>query len=168
MIGSLLSDADGVYHPRDHNDRLPLGLKGTMSEAELHILRGRLEAGRRDRARRGEYFDQTPIGYIRTSTGMALEPDEQERGVGLLVLDKFEEFGSAHTVLQFLRQEPIRPCRKNPVLPARGVADGQGQAWRWLVGTGKDPWHVAVRRPPRRAGLPMVTTREGDAPDSKS
>ena len=65
VFDSLLGDADGVYNPREHNDRLLLGLKGTMSEAELHVLRGRLDAGRRNKASRGEFFCQAPIGYVR-------------------------------------------------------------------------------------------------------
>ena len=62
VFGTLLGDADGVYDPRDHNDRLLLGLKGTMSEAELHVLQGRLRAGQLNKARRGEYFTHAPIG----------------------------------------------------------------------------------------------------------
>jgi len=65
VFGTLLGDADGVYDPRDHNDRLLLGLKGTMSEAELHVLQGRLRAGQLNKARRGEYFNHAPIGYVR-------------------------------------------------------------------------------------------------------
>ena len=80
VFGSLLGDADGVYEPRDYNDRLLLGLKGTMSEAELHILRGRLDAGKRNKARRGQYYTQAPIGYMRTDEGLVLEPDEQAYG----------------------------------------------------------------------------------------
>jgi DNA invertase Pin-like site-specific DNA recombinase len=108
MFGCLLGDADGTYDPRDHNDRLLLGLKGTMSEAELHILRGRLDAGRKNKARRGEYFAQVPLGYVRTSTGVALDPDEQVRHVVQLVFDKFDEWGSANAVLRFFRQEQLR------------------------------------------------------------
>ena len=78
VFGSLLGDADGVYEPRDDNDRLLLGLKGTMSEAELHILRGRLDAGKRSGCR-GQYYTQAPIGYMRTDEGLVLEPDEQAR-----------------------------------------------------------------------------------------
>jgi DNA invertase Pin-like site-specific DNA recombinase len=66
LFGTLLADADGVYDPRDHNDRLLLGLKGTMSEAELHVLQGRLRAGQLNKARRGEYFTHAPIGYVRS------------------------------------------------------------------------------------------------------
>lgn len=108
VFGALLGDADGVYEPRDYNDRLLLGLKGTMSEAELHILRGRLDAGKRNKARRGEYFTQAPTGYLRTEEGIVLEPDEQARGVVQLVLDKFEELGSVNGILRCFRREGIR------------------------------------------------------------
>src|SRR5437588_5177383 len=64
LFRTLLADQDGLYDPTDYNDRLLLGLKGTMSEAELHILRGRLEAGKRNKARRGELFNRLPIGYL--------------------------------------------------------------------------------------------------------
>jgi DNA invertase Pin-like site-specific DNA recombinase len=108
VFGALLGDADGIYEPRDYNDRLLLGLKGTMSEAELHILRGRLDAGKRNKARRGEYFTQAPTGYLRTDEGIVLEPDEQARGAVQLVLDKFEELGSVNGVLRCFRREGIR------------------------------------------------------------
>ncbi len=121
VFGSLLGDADGTYDPRDHNDRLLLGLKGTMSEAELHILRGRLDAGRKNKARRGEYFAQAPIGYVRTNTSVALEPDEQARSVIQLVFDKFEELGSANAVLNFLRQEQIRIAVRMTYGPGLGT-----------------------------------------------
>src|SRR5271157_4400954 len=82
VFGTLLGDADGVYDPADYNDRLLLGLKGTMSEAELHVLRGRLEAGQRNKASRGGLFSHAPIGYVRSSDGgLELDPDEQARGV---------------------------------------------------------------------------------------
>src|SRR5919109_1435107 len=67
VFGTLLGDADGVYDPRTYNDRLLLGLKGTMSETELHVLQGRLRAGQLTKARRGEYFSHSPIGYVRTA-----------------------------------------------------------------------------------------------------
>ncbi len=108
VFGSLLADADGVYEPRDYNDRLLLGLKGTMSEAELHILRGRLDAGKRNKARRGEYYTQAPTGYRRTDKGLILEPDEQARGVVQLVFDKFEELRSVNAVLQYFRRHSVR------------------------------------------------------------
>jgi hypothetical protein len=91
----LLADADGVYDPADFNDRLLLGLKGTMSEAELHILRARLHQGKLNKARRGELFTCVPVGYVRSpETGIALDPDEQVRSFVSLVFAKFVELGS--------------------------------------------------------------------------
>src|SRR5207248_2430320 len=71
----LLADADGVYDPTDVNDRMLLGLRGMMSEAELHVLRSRLHQGKLNKARRGELFTCVPIGYLRTPDGgIALDP----------------------------------------------------------------------------------------------
>ena len=63
MTDTLIADADGVYHPADFNDRLVLGLKGTMSEAELHLIRSRLTAGLRHKAARGELRQFLPVGF---------------------------------------------------------------------------------------------------------
>lgn len=104
VFGTLLGDADGVYDPRDHNDPLLLGLKGTMSEAELHVLQGRLRNGQLNKARRGEYFSHSPIGYVRGGDSLELEPDEQARGVVQLIFDKFAELGSMSAVRRYLRE----------------------------------------------------------------
>jgi DNA invertase Pin-like site-specific DNA recombinase len=110
----LLADQDGLYDPGDYNDRLLLGLKGTMSEAELHILRGRMLAGRRNKARRGELFNHAPIGFVRLpGAGMALDPDEQVRDVVRLIFDKFDELGTVSGLLRYLARNrvllPVRP-----------------------------------------------------------
>lgn len=77
MFRTLLADQDGLYDPTNFNDRLLLGLKGTMSEAELHILRSRMENGRRNKARRGELFSFVPTGYVLTPSGEVIkEPDQ--------------------------------------------------------------------------------------------
>ncbi|MHB8736559.1 MAG: recombinase family protein [Terriglobales bacterium] len=95
----LIADADGVYDPTDYNDRLLLGLRGMMSEAELHVLRTRLHHGKLNKARRGELFTCVPIGYVRTAAGgIALDPDEQVQSVIALVFAKFEELGSVPKV----------------------------------------------------------------------
>jgi DNA invertase Pin-like site-specific DNA recombinase len=95
----LIGDADGLYDPMDYNDRLLLGLRGMMSEAELHILRTRLHHGKLNKARRGELFTCVPIGYVRSAEGgIALDPDEQVRSVVALVFAKFEELGSVPKV----------------------------------------------------------------------
>jgi DNA invertase Pin-like site-specific DNA recombinase len=98
----LIGDADGVYDPTDPNDRLLLGLRGMMSEAELHVLRSRLHQGKLNKARRGELFTCVPIGYVRTPDGgIALDPDEQVRSVVALVFQKYAELGSLTKVHAF-------------------------------------------------------------------
>src|SRR3954466_11240458 len=94
----LIGDADGLYDPTDYNDRLLLGLRGMMSEAELHILRTRLHHGKLNKARRGELFTCVPTGYVRAGGGIALDPDEQVRDVIRLVFAQFEELGSVPKV----------------------------------------------------------------------
>jgi DNA invertase Pin-like site-specific DNA recombinase len=125
VFDTLIGDADGVYNPREYNDRLLLGLKGTMSEAELHILRGRLEAGRKNKARRGEYFAQAPTGYVRTKDGMVMDPDEQSRHVIQLIFQKFDELGSVNAVLRLLQREALLIG----VRPAQGMTSGPLE-WR--------------------------------------
>src|SRR5262245_36522238 len=105
----LLADADGVDDPTDPNDRMLLGLRGMMSEAELHVLRTRLLQGKLNKARRGEAFSFVPIGYVRTPDGgIGLDPDEQARAVVRLVFDKFAELRSARQVHRFLVAHDIR------------------------------------------------------------
>src|SRR5271169_829925 len=100
IFRTLLADQDGLYDPTDYNDRLLLGLKGTTSEAELHILKGRMNAGRLNKARRGELFGLAAIGYVKMPTGeLAIHPDEQVQSVVRLVFDLFDRIGSVWGVL---------------------------------------------------------------------
>ena len=92
IFGTLLADEDGVYDPRDTNDRLLLGLKGTISEFELVTMRNRLERGRLHKAQRGELFHRVPTGYIKLSSErVEMDPDEQVREVVRLIFDKYDE-----------------------------------------------------------------------------
>ena len=82
LSGAVLADTDGVYDPAEYNDRLLLGLKGTMSEAELHLIKQRMWNGRLNKARRGELAFPLPSGYVRRPSGeVALDPDEQVQTV---------------------------------------------------------------------------------------
>ena len=126
VFGTLLADQEGLYDPLDYNDRLLLGLKGTLSEAELHILRQRMDQGRMNKARRGELFNHAPIGYIRGPSGaLELDPDEQVQGVVRLVFDKFDELGSIHSVLMYM----VRHDMSIGIRPHRGEDRGRLQ-WR--------------------------------------
>src|SRR3954469_9806996 len=109
LFHTLLADQNGLYDPTDHNDRLLLGLSGIMSEAELHILRGRMLAGVRNKARRGELYNHAPIGYARVpGGGLMLDPDEQARDVVRLIFDKFDELGTVSGLLRYLVRHGIR------------------------------------------------------------
>jgi DNA invertase Pin-like site-specific DNA recombinase len=119
---TLLADADGLYDPTDFNDRLLLGLKGTMSEAELHILKARMYQGKLNKARRGELFGLPPIGYIKLPSGeFALDPDEQVQAVVRLVFEQFDRQGTLHGLLRYLVQHGIQL----PVRARSGVQQGQ-------------------------------------------
>ena len=109
IFQTLLADQDGVYDPSDPNDRLLLGLRGTMSELELHTMRNRMGKGLLNKAQRGELFLNVPAGYVKTPDGgIALEPDEQARAVIHLIFDKFDELGSCHALLRYLHRHDIR------------------------------------------------------------
>jgi DNA invertase Pin-like site-specific DNA recombinase len=103
LFGTLIADLDGIYDPAEYNDRLLLGLKGTMSEAELHLLRQRMYQGKLNKARRGELGLPLPMGYVRGSAGeIVFDPDEQVQQVVRLIFRKFEELGTVNAVLQYL------------------------------------------------------------------
>src|ERR1700728_1582772 len=107
MTDTLIGDSDGIYHPAVFNDRLLLGLKGTMSEAELHIIRARLDGGIRNKAARGELRRGLPVGFIwGDADGEVLfHPDEAVTAAIRAVFERFAEFGSARRVWLWLRSE---------------------------------------------------------------
>jgi DNA invertase Pin-like site-specific DNA recombinase len=109
LSGTLLGDPDGVYDPAEHNDRLLLGLKGTISEAELHLIKQRMQAGRLAKARRGELAVPLPSGFVRRPSGeVALDPDEQVQAVVRLVFELFDRLGTVNGVLCFLAGNHIQ------------------------------------------------------------
>jgi DNA invertase Pin-like site-specific DNA recombinase len=110
LFGTLIADLDGIYDPAQYNDRLLLGLKGTLSEAELHVLRQRLQQGRLNKARRGELLSVLPTGYVRDgSSGVRFDPDEQIQHVVRLIFRKFTELGTIHAVLRYLVKQESLP-----------------------------------------------------------
>lgn len=119
VFGTLIVDSDGLYDPRLYNDRLLLGLKGTMSEAELHILRLRLSAGRLSKVHSGTYHQCLPTGYVwLEEESVVKDPDEQVRHILELIFAKFDEFGSCHSVFRYLWREKI-------LLPRRPAGIGK-------------------------------------------
>jgi DNA invertase Pin-like site-specific DNA recombinase len=108
MTATLLADEDGIYDPADFNDRLVLGLKGTMSEAESHILKARMRGGQLNKARRGELEMCPPVGLVYGSDGtIGLDPDIEVQKALRLVFETFERTGSAMETVRFFHQQGL-------------------------------------------------------------
>ena len=126
LTDTLIADSDGIYHPGLHNDRLVLGLKGTMSEAELHVLRARLRGGSLHKAGRGELRLPLPAGLEYDETGrVRVTPDEAVADAIGTVFSYFETLASA-------RQVMLRLLGENRKLPRKASADRQV---RWVEPT---------------------------------
>jgi DNA invertase Pin-like site-specific DNA recombinase len=115
VTDTVIGDTDGLYHPGSFNDRLLLGLKGTMSEAELHVLRARLEGGIRNKAARGELRKALPVGLVwgEEEGEILLDPDEAVRGAIATIFERFGELGSVRQVWLWMRRERVQfPMRR--------------------------------------------------------
>ncbi len=113
LTDTLIADADGIYHPGLHNDRLVLGLKGTMSEAELHVLRARLRGGSLHKAAKGELRMALPAGYEHDAQGaVRISPDEAVVDAIATVFAYFEQLQSARQVMLRLQEQGGRLPRK--------------------------------------------------------
>ena len=129
LTRTLIADTDGLYHPGDFNDRLVLGLKGTMSEAELHILRARLDGGIRHKAARGELRRGLPTGFVwgETDGEILFHPDEAVVNAISTVFERFAETGSARRVWLWFRSNDLL----FPLQDTRSL----GREVRWVVPT---------------------------------
>jgi DNA invertase Pin-like site-specific DNA recombinase len=121
LTGTLILDEDGVYDPASFNDRLLLGLKGTMSEAELHVLRARLRGGILNKARRGALKVPLPIGLqYREDDQIILDPDQQTQQAVRLVFETFRRTGSASATVRSFRTQGLRFPHRVETGPHRG------------------------------------------------
>ena len=119
---SLIGDAGAIYDPRDYNDRLLLGIKGTLAEAQWHVMRQRLSAARLNKARRGALVFRLPVGYDRTQDGqIVMTPDREVQGAIRLVFDLFAQLGSARAVLLALVRQKLELPRRVQSGPDRGA-----------------------------------------------
>lgn len=144
LTDTLILDEDGVYNPSDFNDRLVLGLKGTMSEAELHILRARLRGGILNKARRGALQTPLPVGLVYDSDGNVVrDPDGQVQRSFEHLFETFERTGSASATVKHFREQDLRFPRR----PRSGPHKGE------LVWESLRHWRVLrVLHNPRYAG----------------
>lgn len=117
LFDTLLADQDGVYHPQDFNDRLVLTIKGLVGGVELYQIQQRMQQGRLERARRGEWMGVPPLGYvIGEDQKLVFDPDQQAEHVTRMLFEQFERLGSLSGLLRFLHAHDVR-------LPIRTTAD---------------------------------------------
>lgn len=150
VTDTVIGDADGLYHPGSFNDRLLLGLKGTMSEAELHVLRARLEGGIRNKAARGELRKALPVGFVwgEADGEILIDPDEAIRGAIATIFDRFAELGSVRQVWLWMRRQGVQ-------FPMRRFAHGEIQ---WAVPTYHQV-HSVLESPVYAGGYAFGKTR---------
>lgn len=120
IFDTLLADQDGLYHPQEFNDRLVLTIKGLVGSVELHQIQQRMQQGRLERARRGEWLGATPMGYVLGSDRkLAVDPDEQVRSAIRQVFEQFERLGTVSAVLRHFHRHGLRlPVREQAVASA--------------------------------------------------
>jgi len=143
VTNTLIGDADGIYHPGLFNDRLVLGLKGTMSEAELHVLRARLLGGIRNKAARGELSRGLPVGLVRGEGDgeVLLHPDESVTAAIRAVFERFAEMGSARRVWLWFCSQGLRfPLHSNTLQDIRWVTPTYTKIHQVLI----NPFYAGV------------------------
>jgi DNA invertase Pin-like site-specific DNA recombinase len=113
VCGTLVAEPTGVYDPRDYEDRLHLGLKGILSEAELHIMKSRLVAGAHHKAEKGELYMKLPVGLVADPDGKAvLDPDQGVQQSMRSLFEKFSELGSVRKVFRWMLENSIKMPRR--------------------------------------------------------
>lgn len=121
LTDTLILDEDGIYDPAQFNDRLLLGLKGAMSEAELHVLRARLQGGILNKARRGELEMRLPIGFVPDTQGLArFDPDVRIQGAVRQLFQEFRRTGSGSATVKAFREQGLKFPRRIWRGPGRG------------------------------------------------
>lgn len=136
LTDTLILDEDGVYDPAHFNDRLLLGLKGTMSEAELHVIKARLRGGVLNKARRGEYRSPLPVGFVYDDNGnVVLDPDQQVQESIRHLFRTFRRTGSGYGTLRAFREQGLVFPRRHRNGPHKGELSFSGQTLATVLRT---------------------------------
>jgi DNA invertase Pin-like site-specific DNA recombinase len=145
LTNTLILDEDGIYDPAHFNDRLLLGLKGTMSEAELHVLQARLRGGILNKARRGELHCRLPVGFLYDAAGnVVLDPDKQVQETVQLLFETFARTGTLRATIKYFRQQSL-------LFPARVASGAHKNELAWApLSLGRacsalhNPWYAGA------------------------
>ena len=162
LTDTLIGDADGIYHPALFNDRLLLGLKGTMSEAELHVLRARLNGGIRNKAERGELRRGLPVGFVWGDEDGEVLFHEDEAVVTAIksVFERFAENGSARRVWLWFRSEGVKfPLQMHAHAEIRWVEPAITPSTTCSLTPSMQAPMSMARREPRRYSTPQAHVR---------
>jgi DNA invertase Pin-like site-specific DNA recombinase len=167
VVGTLIADTEGVYDPRSSNDRLLLGLRGLLSEAELHLLRLRMEGGRLRQIERGTYRQGLPTGLVRRADGQVdKDPDQQIQRTLELVFARFVALGSAQKVLRSFRDDGVLLPRRQRGGPFQGQVLWRKPTASALMEILRNPAYAGTfaygrkgPHPDRRPGQPRTTVR---------
>jgi DNA invertase Pin-like site-specific DNA recombinase len=158
VVGALIADAEGIYDPRAYNDRLLLGLRGMLSEAEVHVLHQRMREGRLRQVERGDYRQRLPTGLLRRDDGRVIkDPDLQVQHTLELVFAHFAHLGSCQRVLRRLRDDGV-------LLPRRQWSGLQAGELVWRRPT--DAAIYEILRSPAYAGA-FVYGRHAPHPERR-
>ncbi len=181
MTDTLIGDGDGLYHPALFNDRLVLGLKGTMSEAELHVLRARLEGGIRNKAARGELRRGLPVGFLWGDEDgeVRFHPDQAVTGAIRAVFDRFAEMGSVRRVWLWFRAQGLSfPLQSHTLTELRWVTPtytalhhvltSPVYAGAYVYGRTRHERVPRCGRPPAEARSPLAARGLGGPPPRPS
>ena len=145
LTDTLILDEDGVYDPAHFNDRLLLGLKGTMSEAELHVLKARLLGGKLNKARRGELRCPLPVGLLHDSAGkVVLDPDKQVRQSVDLLFKTFARTGTANATVKYFRKQQLLFPNRVANGPHKGELSWVPLSLARTVNALRNPWYAGA------------------------
>jgi DNA invertase Pin-like site-specific DNA recombinase len=151
-FGTLLGDSDGLYDPGHDHDRLLLGLKGMMSEAELHIIKERMNQAKLHKARRGELSYLPSVGYVRMpGGGFAMDPDEEVQAARRLVFDQFDRPATVYGLLHYRVAHDIRLPVRSRLRANRGELHWRTPSYNTLLSLLHHPIYAGAYRYGHRA-----------------